>query len=791
MYFALYTFTVIYLTQFIGCNASEYNTATQDCPQFASETATQSIDASNSHIRGNLAYIQLDCPSYYEEVKIDFRVPIRENWTAVNDVAACTTSYWQEFTFEELKAGGLSVNGSIASFWLDFDWVEPVNSGPFGTFDRHRQQDLPFTLTLPRTHSLSMAIKTMNPPSEVEHETPVNDTIGNQTIFDIINKTAGDSGVYPDRIVVTNITYKFRGKISGNLLSNAPSAAPSLSRRNLFSESQKQEIVDTFIDILCDDVLNISRSQINLWLNANNTIEFTMEFHTFEIAQSIQDVLEATEADPQRKHDINEAIPNFRIQSIKVDSNVFAVVYMEIKYPTLSPTTTPTAFPTSTPSFAPVSPARFPTSAPFGDFKEDMLLWVLHGAAQEINENGESTVEITFVTATQKPWTLSGNEVVLDTHVIQTIEFNETTSSFTCGPTFTDICQTWKVVVEVNRECTNGIRNIHLNFFATRGHVSHPFTLPVEISGSSAFSCAVDLGNFGMTTAVRYSNSEYGDWGASASAYLGETVWFEITFASGWYAISGISLDNFTITTSQLSNNPPICTDCHQTSAFSLGASAHPSKYVFGFRFDEPEFTTVAYTLELDFKISFDLGAQTRRLLLVAQSQDDIRRKSLGIPILFTIEKRPEETSINNNDTNSDKDMIEYDVRFDYDCALISTDESEARFLEECNELMHPVLCTKTRCGSIIVTFEARSRLEQGRMLSKVHENGLTLPSFGFAEMKLDADTEETDDENNQSIQAYAAKHSFLLFTITITLAIVILACAYSMGKPTSHVEEH
>jgi hypothetical protein len=191
------------------------------------------------------------------------------------------------------------------------------------------------------------------------------------------------------------------------------------------------EIENDFITELCDVHLNINQSSMELSITpnyiGNSTINFIIETDTFEAAENIQALLGGM--DPNI---LNAAIPGFEIYEITVKSDVFAVIHMEIFYPTSNPTASPTHFPSTYPSLPPFE----------GGFEKDMVVWVLHGTAQEINILGGSeipTVELRFITAAEQPWSLEAVTVILDEHVQSMNQFNETSNSYECGPNLSNV----------------------------------------------------------------------------------------------------------------------------------------------------------------------------------------------------------------------------------------------------------------------------------------------------------------------------------------------------------------
>ena len=106
------------------------------------------------------------------------------------------------------------------------------------------------------------------------------------------------------------------------------------------------------------------------------------------------------------------------------------------------------------------------------------------------------------------------------------------------------------------------------------------------------------------------------------------------------------------------------------------------------------------------------------------------------------------------------------EMRFDYDCGLVSTDIQKETFLSECSLRFHPVSCRSLRCGSIIVLFSAPSESAMNQM--KFSTTSMTLPSFGSAEALPLFESER------QSTTA-SAQSSFVLIGIGVAVAFSVI----------------
>merc|ERR1711971_691450 len=165
-----------------------------------------------------------------------------------------------------------------------------------------------------------------------------------------------------------------------------------------------------------------------------------------------------------------------------------------------------------------------------------------------------------------------------------------------------------------------------------------------------------------------------------------------------------------------------------------------------------------------DTKIPITLFLQDA--LLALPSTDQILHDQLLPSLALPSSDNP--SAINNA-------IIPFDMRFDYDFALVANPVDSARLLQECSDKLAPLVCVNVRRGSIIVTFLAPSHSHKDSMISDFNTNGFELPSFGFAKT-LDLQGSESE------AHTFSAGDPLIIIGLCVMLAIagVVAYCRFN-----------
>lgn len=476
--------------------------------------------------------------------------------------------------------------------------------------------------------------------------------------------------------------------------------------------------------------------------------------------------------------------------------------------PSLSPSSTPTKTPSRTPSASPSfspskSPSTMPTTSPHPPSMAptDMfnVVWMINSAAQENNEADTPWIELEFTTASNGDWRLAPDDVIGN---ITQLDFFTEDSSWDCALPSGFYCQKWVAKFSTPVECNQARRSVDFNFIANIDGYNQTYTLNTYIGGSSAFVCAQDLGSFALTSTTRYKTPRDNAYtlDVPSAVYIDEPVWFRISFASA-AGLRTAELNNFRIVESVSGNaGNEICDRCHEDmeNFFSNNHTA-PDRYELGFNLTSKlGFSPLSYTFEFDFTVVFEYGGTRRRRLSI----DVGETKETSIPLTLFLQDRALAPPMHISEAITEEIIeelpisldgpqihhpISFEMRFDYDFALVAAPEDEAKFLQECSDKVAPLMCVSVRPGSIIVTFLASSLSLKESLISDLNSNGFELPSFGQAKtLKM----KESSTENDMNI--LSAGNSLVILGLCSTVVIAgIFAYCRSNGKEAPHVEEN
>jgi hypothetical protein len=320
--------------------------------------------------------------------------------------------------------------------------------------------------------------------------------------------------------------------------------------------------------------------------------------------------------------------------------------------PTESPTDGPTTVPTSSkpteipsniPSTAPTmipsnGPTNVPSAAPVA---ESVVVWMLDAYASEINdENTRIRIDLTFTTAVNEPWELSDPSADGE-EVIETISFDklsETGCSLGSDKYEDMLCQKWNFQFYTNRHCNGGNREVVTKFTAEYKLFDkfHTVTLPLELSSSSPFECAEDLGSFEITAETKLShNGDSYYLPENANAFLiGERFWMKISFSSGASNIVAVNLTDISISTASVPGNF-LCNACQNREEmdFDEESKAHTG-YIVSFIFDDDLFPNPQ---SLTIMLRFDITYADGRRRLAEVTLDDLEEFIRNHASLLTV----------------------------------------------------------------------------------------------------------------------------------------------------------
>jgi len=420
------------------------------------------------------------------------------------------------------------------------------------------------------------------------------------------------------------------------------------------------------------------------------------------------------------------------------------------------------------------------------------VVWMINSAAQENNEADIPWIEIEFTTASNGDWQLNASDIVGN---ITELDYFREDSSWDCTLPAGFYCQKWEAKFSTPAECDEARRSVDFNFIATIDGYTQTYTLSTYIGGSSAFVCAQDLGSFALTSTTRYLTPRDTEWqnDVPSAVYIGEDIRFRVSFGSS-AGLNSAVLNNFQIVESVNGNaGNEVCNRCHEDDDFLVGDHTAPDRYELGFNLNENRFSPLSYTFELDFTVEFEYGQTRRRRLsiFVGDTKDTSIPINLllqeyelaatpSLPMLPSGVEDPSIEAIPNDLTNS----IPFEIRFDYDFALVSTPESKAKFLQECSERVSPLMCVSLRSGSIIVTFLAPTSGHKDALLSHLDSNDFVLPSFGAAK-KLEM-------ESSIDSKTFSAGNSLAIVGICVMLVVagLVAYCRFNARK-VQYVEQN
>jgi hypothetical protein len=224
---------------------------------------------------------------------------------------------------------------------------------------------------------------------------------------------------------------------------------------------------------------------------------------------------------------------------------------------------------------------------------------------------------------------------------------NSQLTGFCLPPLTTHLCQEWSLSFYSELECTGSEREITAGFYSHyRDHSQwRSFDMPLTISGSSAFSCAEDLGEFTLTTEVLLS-LDGGNWTNPddfVEFALGEAGYIQIIFSSGG-TIDSVALDDITIHTSSMPQKP-LCSDCEnfEHSPISVEKDDHKN-FVIKFILTKPTFLVDSVVFKMTFSVETSFGE--RRKLEIEVPRRQLREiKSANAAVLLNL-KYERSTSI-------------------------------------------------------------------------------------------------------------------------------------------------
>jgi len=718
------------------------------CDEYAPSHVGSEIDNKDSYIAGDRAWLVFNYPSYATDVVCDFNegatsVGYDENnnqngWT-VNENAddSCLETLKRDFTFQELQDnawdGNPNIVGGNISFWLDFKWNELVDDESFGVVSRNREQDMPFTIrvqrVLPVVFSLDASWAPTHCPSSKPSQLP-----------------SGTPSRTPSQMPSETPT-------------QLPSGTPSRTPSQIPSETPTQ---------LPSGTPSRTPSQI------------------------------PSETPTQMPSGTPSRTPS------QMPSNTPTVS------PSLTPSFAPSKIPSRTPSSMPSTSPYPPSMSPTDTFN---VVWMINSAAQENNEQDIPWIELEFTTASNGDWQLTADDIT--GNITELVEFRED-SNWDCTLPAGFYCQKWVAKFSTPPECDEARRSIDINFIANIDGYTQTYTLNTYIGGSSAFVCAQDLGSFALSSTVRF-NTPRESWtmGITNGVYIGEKIEFRFTFASS-VGLQSAVLNNFRIVESVAGNEgQEICDRCHEDADFEAGSSTRVDGYELGFNLDETRFEPLSYTFQFEFTVEFAYGQARRRRLSI--NVDDT--KDASIPITLHLENKPtpalpmpvEEEMVSSgvipsgvipssgiptdstlDDTNIQmipSGGIPFELRFDYDFALVSTPEDKVKFLQECSANVAPLTCISLRPGSIIVTFWAPTSAHKDALISGLDSDDFELPSFGAAK-KLDMQEESSSFSNGE--KTFAAGNSLVIVGICVMLVVagIVAYCRFNSRK-VSYVEQN
>jgi hypothetical protein len=323
--------------------------------------------------------------------------------------------------------------------------------------------------------------------------------------------------------------------------------------------------------------------------------------------------------------------------------------------PSLSPSTSkPTDIPTSLPSVDPTvmptdHPSAFPTESPIDDA---FVVWMINAIASEISIDDEPWIEVEFTTATSHPWTLDYENATSE-YIVELHEF-EKTEQWDCGNVNgrKSLCQTFSMKFTTKPDCDSARRDILITFLAEYTNSnSHQqvkkVTLPIEISGSSAFQCAENIGTFEIATET-WLSLDGDDFVAPSNiseVVIGEDLYLKVAFSSGTNNIETVGVEDILISTSSIPYNMR-CTDCQDNANinFTVIDDSH-SEFTFKITFAEEIFNEPqAVTIRFNFYVTYQL----RRYLVEFSASDLLSSRAItqAISIILNESNDPTTTSV-------------------------------------------------------------------------------------------------------------------------------------------------
>jgi hypothetical protein len=416
-------------------------------------------------------------------------------------------------------------------------------------------------------------------------------------------------------------------------------------------------------------------------------------------------------------------------------------------------------------------------------------VWIIHSSAQENNIEDSPWVIIKFTTAANAGWELQERYLSGDTvpPPEDETEYFIHTGEYPCtGEALSGyLCQTWEGKFFTEKHgCAKDKRQIQANYWAFIGGHNTTYNITMEVGGSSSFACAEDLGTFIVTAASRCKYQQEDAWSTICpTLYLEDNGWFEIEISSG-AIIESVELMNMTIYTAEVGNNAVICELCQNDPDVYDNTNTNHWEFTFSFKFTRDYgFESLGYQMFLEFSITYSTGETGRRRMLLNLPTTE---SDLGVPLPFSLSDRdyvppPTKPTDEVEDTKEISSFVEYDVRFNYDCSIIESPEKEELFRTECNALMHPTICKRTRCGSIIVTMSSPTASDRDAVVKTLAFIGLNLPSFGYADLlKLEEESDSTH-----------AASGVLLYSIIAALffSIIVAGIVYSKCRTRDSVE--
>jgi hypothetical protein len=379
-------------------------------------------------------------------------------------------------------------------------------------------------------------------------------------------------------------------------------------------------------------------------------------------------------------------------------------------------------------------------------------------------------IELSFTTAVSDPWKLkldSYDSAFMDEVI--SVEEIESSECEIRGKSETYWCQTYFMSFYTVHECSEGSREVDLVFDAIYKHnvQIESVSLPLTLSGSSAFICAKDLGKFELTHPSELSIDGKNFYGNLERLYLDRHAWIKIYFSSG-ADLTSVTLTAFSIYTSQ-DKPEPVCVNCMDNPFMNLTVlNSDYAEWTAKMFLHLNVLDEDTYLLRFEFFVAYSDGRRELR-----EVRRRLNNKETAVATTIKLEKPSH--LIPHSPAQSE---VEFEMRFDYDCGLVATDIQKEAFLSECTSRFYPVSCESLRCGSIIVLFSAPTESAMNEM--KFSTASMTLPSFGSAKSIPLVESERQS-------TASSAQSSSVLIGIAVALAFTVTIFVFVRRRKRNH----